>query len=682
MNVKICKNESKGALHCAFKVRRRDPDTGDVLDYGCLRHEVGVENTAGVDHYNLLPEHDESTGDAVYQQHSTEPSCFRVGPQLIWENISGHNQNGLNYDNRDFPADLHPGYRREDRNLPNKSEMTEEDLGEIFGGINPMLVSSSWNAERWFGISNVDVCNEGIYGLYNPISNMVLPKCFKSYARDIAGWVNYTNISESFRKRDKYISEMNANDINVFCTELFKDEKIAGRMKDALLYIKDGNFINIWTLMENNFVPSHIKSKFMNTISLRTNKELYKGTINLKLYCELYGFISKMRHRVTSIDLNGKSVTEIQYLPKALQRLYKSNLLNYILNNPNLKKSLEEITIAEAANERVKTNYRYWFVIPMLKLAKKEGILNKKAIIPPWLLEIIKEKNDPYFKVFGVEYQYSTAPEDIQKEYDEATVLRLDSPQQLYAGMINIRKELKDSVTFEVGCSDGWATFCDILDTGRVWNMAEIRLAWEHFKPAYLNNSPSDFWEWIDMIVDLPYETETTISQKELNDQLLRLDTLHDKQILVASEEEVLMHGACDFNLGDGHVSQGRAFAMNLINQVVDSDTWEVQKQPLNNMYDAIARVKNLRECSHETFWSNLARFGGLKDDRDEIRKTLSNETYEEVMTNLMEGVVSADSVAEIGLGDSDLGLLEFFDPLTDEHNYMNGGTGSWTSEE
>ena len=675
MNVKRCTNGTKGALHCAFKVRRRNQETGDVLDYGCLRHEVGIEDTAGIDHYNIFPEHDESSGNVVFQSSTSEPGCFRTGPILIWENISGHGQNGLNFDYRDFAADIHPGYRREDRNIPTKSKITEEDIGEIFGGINPVLVNSSWSDERWFGISNVDVCNEGIYGQYNVLSDMVLPKCFKSYSRDIFGWVNYTTLNDSSKKRTYFLSEMNDKEIDTICSELFTEPRVAQRMKDAMLYIKDGNYLNIWTLMGNNFVSTDVKRKFMDTMSLRSKKELYKGTINLKLYCELYNFIGKMRHKVSGVGLDGKTFSKIEYLSKELKRLYKSNLLNYVLNNPNLKAAIYECDIAEACNERVRTNFRYWFVIPMLRRAKKEGILSKKASIPKWLLELIKEKNDPSFKLFGTEYQYSTAVKDVQTEYDEITMLRLDNPQQLYPGMINVRS-LLDTKGFE---QDGWPVFCDILEAGRTWNMAEIRLAWEHFKPAFINESPSDFWEWIDMIVNLPYETEVSVTHEEYNQIVERID---GKQMAEPGEQVVLSHGACDFNLGDGHVTPGRAFAMNLIQQMYDVDSFDVQKQPLNNAYDAIAKVKNLRECSNETFWSSLARFGGLRDDREDIKRTLSEETYQEVMENIIEGIVSSDGVAEIGLGDSDLSLLEGFDPYTGEHNHLNGGVGQWTSEE
>lgn len=680
MNVRKCMNGTRGDQHCVFKIRRRDPETGDVADFGCVKHEVGVQDTAGVDHYNVFPEHNESSGNAVYQQVSSEPNCFRTGPMLIWENITGHGQNGLNYDFRDFAADIHPLYRREDRNLPTNSVLSDDDLGEVFGGSNPLLVNTGWSEERWFGISNVEVCNEAIYGQYNAMSDMVLPKCFKSYARDIFGWVNFTNKNEAFKKRSFYLSEMNEEQITKFCKDLFVDEKIAGRMKDALMHIKGGEFLNIWTLMGNNFVPMETKREFMDKISLRSKQELYKGTINLNYYCQLYTYIDAMRHKISTINFDGKEVKEIKYLPKELRKLYKENLINFILNYPALEDALSN-------TGKFETNQRYWFVIQMLKKAKKEKILNIKMPLPNWLVGLIREKNVPSFMLFGEEFDYESAPIEVKKDYDEAMILRLSGPQDLYPGIIDIRKELPDSIKFELGCSEGWITFCDILEAGRTWNMAEIRLAWEHFKPAYLNESPSDFWEWIEMIVDLPYEIETTVlldEYEQIRDTVEKKNPHHKSGISMATPgvEEVLSFGACDFNIGEGHVSPGRAFAMNLVQQVYDYDSWDVQKQPISRNYDATARVKPLRECTHETFWSRLARFGGLIDDREEIKKILSNETYEEVMQNVIEGIANSDSVDEIGLSDSDLHLHESFDPYSGERGHLNGGVGSWTDEE
>lgn len=685
MNVKRCRNGTKGQWHCVYKVRRRDPETGKIRDYGCIKHQIGTQDTAGVDWYNIFPEHDESSGNAIYQQRSSEPNCFRTGPTLIWENISGKGQNGLNYDLREFEADIHPLYRKEEYNIPSNSFLSEDDIGEIFGETDPILVNTGWNNERWIGINNVDICNEGIYGPYNAISDMVLPKCFKSYARDIYNWINFTNKKEVFKPRTHYLSEMNKEEIAFFCKNTFGAGSVAERMNEALLYIKRGNYLNIWTLMCNNFVSRDIKKKFMDSISMRSKNDLYKGTINIRQYCQLYGYIDKIRHNATYIDINGKEIKETKYLPNELIKLYKENLINFILNYPALQKSLNNTSLNNMA-EKYATNQRYWFIVPLLKRAKKEGILNTKVKLPTWLVNIIKEESNPSFKLFGIEYDYKSAPADIKKEYDEANYLRLNGPQNLYPGIIHIKSQL-DTKGYDVG----WYTFCDILHAGRIWNIAEIKLAWEFFKPAWIREEPRIFWDWVEKIVELPYDTEFSISEEEYEKIIKKVN---GKCLHIPDTEQVLEYGATDFNIGEGRVSQGRAFAMNLINQMYDYDSWEVQKQPISNSYDAIARVKLRRECNHETFWTMLARIGGLKNDREEVIRKISkgtykeaivqdlNVTYEEAMENAMEGIANLDGIDEVGLSDSDLHIHEAYNPLSGEYKHLNGSIGSWLEEE
>jgi hypothetical protein len=627
-------------LHCVYKVRRRDPVTGKVDDYGCIKHEVGVAGTAGHDHYNIYPEHDESSGDIIYQQRSGDPTCFRVGPQVIFENITGQHDDGLNYDFRDFDADIHPNYHREERNLPQMHQMSEDDIGEIMGESDPCLVCSNWGIERFMKIPEVEVCGDAIYGPYNEQADMTMPKCFKSYSRDIYGWVNYTNKSESVAPRKYYLSEMTKEQIVDFCNTTFSVKKVAERMSDALLYVKDGNYLDMWLIMKNNFVSRKERQNFLDQISTRSKKELYKGSLNLKNFCELYNYIDQMRHKYNYVDINGKEVREEKYLSKEYRTLYKQNVLNYILNYPELEQSIDCL-------EKHETNHRYWHVIMLLKRAKKDKILK---LVPKWIVPLIKEEHDPQFRYLGENYNYSSAPKDIKDEYDIASLLRLDTPDRLYPSMMRIKDKL-DTKGYEMG----WFTFCDILNAGRKWNMAEIRLAWEYFKPAYAQNDPSIFWDWIEKVVNLPYETNISVD-----------------------ETEVIEYGACDYNIGDGYVSPARAFAMNLSNQMYSDDSWEVQKQPLNEAYDAKAKVRHMRECNHETFWTRLAHVGLSEDKLD---KALSDETYEEIMEDHMQGVASMYN-GEVGLSDSDLYHQEGYNPLTGDHTHLNGGLGTWQDEE
>jgi hypothetical protein len=684
MNIFQCRNGVlPGGLECIFRITRMD-ETGNKKTFGCLRHG----GHQGFDHYNLYPEHDPATGDAVYQP--TNPSDpFKTGEIILsWENLTSH-QSGRNYDFRDFPADIHPQYSIAEHNHPTKSFLGEDDLGEIFGDDNPALVHSGWNTEKFYKIPSVEYCQGGIYGHYDPKSDMIMHSCMRSHL-GTPGWINYTNRKESAQKKDLYIGYATDEEIISFAGSMFKDKKIALRMADAMLEVKRGKFINLWTLMSNNFVSPKVKREFMNRTSTTSESSIYRGKANLLHFCALYGHIDGMQWYEQVTDANGVTSMVPKATHKDIRIVLKENILNWVLNYPPLKKIL-------VGGSKYPTDQRYWFVVLLLKQAKKDGILNKKAMLPDWLINLIKAKNDPEVRLFGEIMNYSQLPAEYKNEYHVAQhaylgTTPLDTISSLYPGMINIKKELLgDGKKIDIL---GWGQFLEILKLGRRWSISEIRNAFEHFIPSWLRDEPDIFYAWLQAVADLPMEETDSVSTDEFKELLKKEGR---KAFAEPGPVQILEHGAVNFNHGEGGLSAGRAFASNILDASLDWENWvtwadwNVVRMPIGNWFEANAKVRIVRESGHETFWAMLAAHGGLIDDRKEIdriladqtlNETLSQDAYEEALESSQHNIATTRSTVEAGLDGEDLTNLMCDDPFNGTVTHLDKGEGIWDGEE
>lgn len=684
MNIFKCRNGVlPGGLECIFRITRLD-EAGSKKYFGCSRHG----GRTGYDRYNLFPEHDPATGDAVYQQtNPTDP--FKLGEiVLAWENLTGH-QSGRNFDFRDFPADIHPQYSIAEHNHPTKSFLSEEDVGEVFGDDSPTLVHTGWSTEKFYKIPTVEVCQGGIYGHFDPKANMIMHPCLRSHI-GIPGWINYTNREESAQKKELYIGFASDVEIEKFSDSLFKDKKLATKMTEAMLLVKRGHFINLWTLMTNNFVSPKIKREFMNKTSTESLSTIYRGKANLMHFCSLYAQVGRMQWSETVVDANGTATKITKTIHKDMVSAYKENILNWVLNYPPLKKIVTWHT-------KQNTDNRYWFIILLLKQARKDGILNMKTMLPDWLIGLIKAKHDPMVKVFNEMMPYSQLPAEYKDEYHVAQHAHLgtsplDTINSLYPGMINIKKEL---LTDEKRIDAlGWGQFLQILKVGRRWSMSEIRNAFEHFIPSWMRDDPSIFYGWLQNVADLSLEESETLSKEE-HAELLKKEGR--RGIEEPGPVQILEHGAVNFNHGEGGLSAARAFASNILNTSLDWEDWvtwgdwDVVKMPIGNWYEANAKVRIIRESDHETFWAMLATHGGLIDDRKEIEKILSDQTlaetldrsaYEEALEASEQNVATMGSIVEAGLDGEDLSDLMCEDHASGTITHLDKGEGLWDGAE
>ena len=674
MNIFQCRNGVKGGLECIFRITRLDED-GNKKYLGCLRHG----GQQGFDIFNLYPEHDPLTGDAVYQP-TNQSDPFKIGEIILsWENLTSH-QSGRNFDYRDFPADVHPQYSIAEHNHPTKAFLGEDDLGEIFGDDSPALVHSGWNTEKFYKIPSVEHCQGGIYGRFDSKSDMISHACLRSYI-GTPNWINYTNSKESTQKKDIYIGYASDQEIIDFSKSMFKNEKIATRMSEAMILVKQGHFINLWTLMTNNFVSVKTKKEFMNRTSTVSEKSIYKGKANLYYFYTLYSLIDSMMWYDYITDVNGKTTMVPKSTYKHIRLTLKENLLNWVLNHPILKK-------ISLIGLKYSTEQRYWFVVLLLKRARRDRVLNGKAILPSWIIDIIKEKNDPRVKLFNDSMNYSQLPAEYKDEFHVAQHANLgttpnDSINSLYPGMINIKKELfGDGKKID---PLGWGQFLQILKIGQRWSISEIRNAFEHFIPSWIKDEPAIFYGWLQNVADLSMEEIDTVSPEEFKDLLKKEGR---RSVGEPGPVQLLEYGANNFNHGDGGLSPARAFANNLLNislnweNWITWDDWNAVKIPIGNWYEVTAKVHNVRECNHETFWAMLAAHGGLTDDRKEIERIFTDQTLEEALEASLHNIATTESIVEAGLDGDDLTNLMCDDPCNGTITHLDKGEGSWGGEE
>ncbi|MCK9429365.1 MAG: hypothetical protein M0R17_05135 [Candidatus Omnitrophica bacterium] len=634
MNVLECKNSRLGKLKCIFRIIKTD-EFGNEIDLGCGKKRKDV--------YNLYPEFD-SNGDINYQ-HTNRLDPIKIGEMSTTiENLTQH-QSGKQFDFRSFPADIHPLYSTSEFNIPNKNNDINniDQVGEVFGEYNPFLIGTSWNIEKFHGISQVEYCQGGIYGMFDKNTNMTIHACMKSYI-GLPNWKNYTYRQEKPIKKELYIGFASNDEIINFASTFFKNKQIASIMSDAMIAVKNGEFINLWTLMSNNFIAHEVKRNFMGKTSIDNLKNIYKGYINFKYFFELYDYIGK----VSWIENN---VTKI--LPKEMIKLYKENILNWILNHPQLTK----ITKKEYYN----TNERYWWVIMLVKRALKEGILNKNAIFPQFLVDLIKQKQNYNIKLFN-DKSLIDLPAEYKKEYIDSILYNLDSDKaesinNLYPTMINIKKIIQQDKDFnQLDICGGWNQFCDILKVGQRWSIGEILNCWEHYKDSFIEDNPRMFYDWLNNISTLPVDS-----------------------VLMNNYDDILELGGNDFNLGDGILTSAKLFASNILDNSLYWDTWQsweefnVIKVPLCNWWEASAKVSRTRESNYETFYTILSSCNVLNN---------KHHYNEEAVENIRSGISNFDSMIETDIDSDDYSDLSEFDSHTGEQSHLNGRIGVWRAEE
>lgn len=633
-----------GGLVCVYNLVRRDPVTGEKIEYGC--------SLRSSDFYNIYPEFDEQ-GNVVNQDpNPTVPSDFKLGPTVIWENITNQHQDGMSFDFRTFPADIHPMYHVEHRNIPIKPREGEDPLGEIIGEGEPALVSSGWVEDTWYGNDRVEKCRFGLYGRKDNRSNLVRPKAAKSYVGEIKDWINFSNQPMHGNEKQFFVCEESNEEIMNLCKKWF-EEKVANRVFEALVHIKNGGYVNLWKLVENNFVDNETRKNFFRFISTKSKSLLYKRNVNIEHYFRLYDHIGKMKWKHEYIDENGNTVKTVNKIPKEIVKLWRQNILNFILNYPPLQNAVID------RGTGYRTNERYWWAMMMFKRAidKKDPIANMNMALPQWFVDQYKitGKYDPVIEIHGEKKHWSEANQLEKDDYIEAKIVRVQNASDLYPHMERIEDIIdhhkKDSM---------WYIFCDILRAGRRWNRTEIQSAWDVFQRSWINNDPAIFWDWVEELACRPIEDEISIDGKE-----------------------VIREGAMRLDLGEGNISASRSFASNLIGlrTCCKKDSYDINKMPPQDWYDAKGRskpgmTKNPKDC----FWDLLAKCGGLIGDKRIGEHTIGEQDYQEATmligdyeSQIEEGlagfnVYEARSLSiETGFSDSDFSQISMYDVDNDD---------------
>jgi hypothetical protein len=673
-NIHECRRGSLKGLDCIFKVA--NVRAGEIMGYSCA---LGCK-----DIYNLEPETN-SDGSINYQPtNKHEP--IRIGDAaVIWENLTQH-QSGKNYDGRDFNAgvEFHPLYTISEHNFPTRTHLAIEDVGEVFGEENPALVNSGWSEQKFYGKSNVEYCKLGVYGRPNHKEGIIVHQALRSHI-GVPGFINYTHRNPTITKTF-FLESASIGDILIYTRATFSNKKVADRIAEAMILTKEGHFVNIWVLLNNNFVPASEVKKFMSEVSLETMTSIYKSKPDIyNLFC-LYNNIDKIVLCKKTKE-NGKEFVETEKIGKQSIRFYKENILNWILNYPGLRK------IHTGTHAKYNRDERYWFIVQLMKRALRIDKIMRNVELPSWLIQICKENNEPIVNVFGELKKFSELSEDMISNYMEAKYHYLDTDDpkniimNLYPGMLNIKKEMKDAGldTNEIGYQ-GWGQFVQILKLGKRWSMLEIFNAWEHFVPSWINDDIQYFYNWLHDVASAPIEPIYTINQNELDQITKKLG----KESIIASEASPLQEGSAEKNLGLGDLSQSRAFASNILDCCMNWDEWEKwedwdpEKMPIQGWYDATARICSIRESNHETFWSTLAKIsakGGIFKDREMILKKLTSETTNEA-THPDSDITVLDGVGQVGLDSSDRSDIKGYNYKTDEISNLNQGDELCLGEE
>jgi hypothetical protein len=642
-----------GGLQCVYNIIRRNAITGEKVYHGCCLHSG--------DHYNIYPEFESqmqggclvaTTGKVVNNDDNPYiPNDFKVGLTVVWENVTNQHEDGMNFDFRDFPADIHPLYHREARNVPIPLDDDTDPIGEIFGDLSPVLVSTGWMEESWYGHDRVEVCKKGIYGIYDNRINTTKPKCMKSYINQIRGWINYTNQSDTSKPKQFYACEESDELILEFCYKWF-NATVAERIADGIIYVKNGGYINMWSLLENNFIDEPSRRAFMNQISLKSKKNLYKGSFNIQSYCALYDQIDKMIWPHYYTDESGEVKQKLIQYPEEMRKLFKENILNFIMNHPSLEKT------QVGQDSGYKTSQRYWHAMMLFRRAKKEKLINPRQKLPNWLVTQYNDtmRHDCIIVTHDKTVSWNKATKEEKDDFIDAKILRVENAKDLYPHM----ERVEDIVNYHKQ-DMMWFQFCDILKAGRRWNKSEIQSAWEIFNVAYAQDNPSIFWDWVEDFASRPLEDEISINGLE-----------------------VLQQGAMRLNTGDGNITGSRSFAANLIGLRTGctTDSFDINKMPMQNWYEVTGRGKGGSSRNpKDIFWENLAKLGGLDNDDFYRERFMSDDDYleatggkgDEFYSEVEQDILvwspyeSISLSTPTGFSDSDIDSMCIYDSRSDD---------------
>lgn len=592
-------------LRCVYQRIDVDVETGELVEKGCR-----IRNG---DQYNIYPEFDKSTGDVIYQTPTVKARNGHILPSIdvdplyqvmIWENITGQHQNGLSFDYRNFNAYEHPGYYMTEYPVPHKHGMLDSDsVADVFGDDNLTLVTPGWNEDKSYGRPNIERCNIGLYGRFDRIANLVIHRSMKNYTADLMNWENFTTFQDRSKQKLLFLMDASNEVIELYCDGKFEDG--AKNMSKIMKAVRNGEYINLKEAAMNNSMSREDATSMMQDISLKSRKTIYQGNVNIQRICELYEYVARIG-------------LDVEYV-----RMYRVNILNYILNYKPLQKLI-------LAFPEFKTNQRYWFIYIMLKKAyHRDKIVNPESL-PQWVLSLLKEtkQRTPLVKVFDKIYDLRNAPPEVLDIVAESYAYRVKEPNRLFPAMARIKDVLGTS--FEQATATKQQIFKTILRAGVLWNKTEVQTIWAKFTRYYSKKQARHFWNFIDEMDGLDYDVLASRAKGEGN--------LGLKKICFAN----LIQARTNFR---------------------GEDNWEVEIPKLVSSVTAGARHKAKFRQKKKYFWAALSRIGGLHGDKKLSQSMISDDRIQ----NLIEKEQLKDELKESYSAPSSEALLD-----SDEYNSYN----------
>jgi len=470
----------------------------EIPEYNCLLKKR--------DEYALLPVTKIVNGLEIWHEHERRENYDNPGTRLYqFESLNGHNTTGDEYHTDRRVDYIHPLYHLIDFNVPvnRYGELANDEPALVLGKNDPVLMSHRWEEDRYrlplkaIAISKVEYCT-GIYGSLDKNRGIAVHKSMKNWWNSIKEWENYTNMKMSGSKCALNIFSDTIEQIDAFLREKIQDEKTIMRLIDAYIVIKDGEFINMKTLMKHNGVDSETIKEIQNAISTVNPEGIHKsstGTVyNVDKIKTLY-FALK-----TDVFPNINTYDKKRFM---------SNIVNFILNDT---KYLGRLDIENTDSFRIK----YWHALKVIRSAYEEDeIIDDLGTTPKWFkaLWIASSKKERQFLHFN--NTLVTAKTANPAELDDiidTLAMGLKNPTQLYPVMIRI-KDICSVTKDELNAFDAFKKVCCVIKT---ITPSEIILLWDNWKTAWNENNPYKFWTFIEKVMETEeYKNHLSISTNE-----------------------------------------------------------------------------------------------------------------------------------------------------------------------
>lgn len=487
------------------------------------------------------PDPEEKAGTRMFQYealtpHNTTGDEYHLESELSIDQLMKKVRSGAPSRSRVF-AEIHPCYHMVEFNVPRNRYGKLDDAEPVtIGGNGTFIVSDRWVEDRFgepkkaIGKQRVEDCY-GIYGTYDFRKNMMIHKYMRDYGNEIPGWVNYTTVRINYNPRLYNIHTSKMDDIKSFILENVKNPVVVDRIIEAYNLLKSSKtptirneslHIDIWRLMSNNGLNRDIIRKLTKAISTKGPKHPFISStgnrVNLEKLRNLYLALRPKRRYKHQVK---KGYSDVLLMAAMEARGYMANIVNCLLNDPVLATINPEIeslrNVSPYSSKRVHSSRKYWYAIEIIDLAFKDGILSN-ANLPNWVRVLFKRhlRNKESFEhvqnTFCDVEDYSDGKNGVYDDYIDALSMGLMEPYQLFPAMTSM-KALLEPKNYEL---NGFYVFTDMCRAIKSITPSELKFAWEHFKIAWGQNNPSEWWYFIkDIQVTTKYNDQISLNTSE-----------------------------------------------------------------------------------------------------------------------------------------------------------------------